>query len=1160
MGMTKASRLGLGALLCAAGLVGCSDSRESLPGASTTKAPATDGHLFTMMPSSYTGVRFVNRVEDTPEMNVFTYRNFYNGGGVAVGDFNGDDLPELILTSNLQGPRLYLNKGHFQFQDVTDAAGLRGKGDWTTGATVADVNSDGKLDVYVCHAGNIPGKRRANELYINQGVDKNGVPTFKELAAQYGIADEGYSTQGTFFDYDRDGNLDLFLLNNSYRPANSFGLRNIRNTRDKLGGHKLFHNDGNGHFTDVSAKAGIFGSEIAFGLGVVVSDVNRDGWPDMYVANDFFERDYLYINNHDGTFDERLDKEMPYLSYFSMGLDIADINNDGWPDIYTTDMLPEDEYRLRTTSSFEGWDSYQAKVKNGFHYQLMRNMLQLNNGNGTFSDIGQMAGVARTDWSWSALIADLDLDGYKDIYVTNGIAKDVTSQDYVAYLANARTMQSATKGRHVDFKGLTEAMGSTKLRHYVFRNNGNLTFANETTRWGLDTPSFGNGATYADLDGDGALDLVVNNSNDEAFVYRNNARTILKENNFVQLRLEGEGPNRYGVGSKVVVSVGPQTLYQELEPTRGFQSSVDYTLTFGLGKVDTVASVTVTWPDGRVSDLKNVAANQRLTVKQSESTTARPTISKPAMQLVADITDRTKLPFVHRENEYVDFDRERLMPKMLSTEGPLMAVADVNADGLDDVFIGGAKGQASEILIQRPDGSFARSNEKLLAQDSVSEDVSAVFFDANGDHHPDLYVATGGSEYSEAAPALEDRLYLNDGKGNFRKAIGAIPPLSLSGSRVAAADFDGDGAIDLFVGARSVPGRYGIDPQSVLLRNDGRGHFTDVTDAAAPGLSHVGMVTDAIWIDTDGDGRKDLVVVGEWMPITIFHNTGRGKLAKTEVRGLEKSNGWWNRIIAGDFTGDGKVDFIAGNLGLNTRLQAGTNEPATMYVKDFAHNGFLQQIIAYYSDGKAYPLTLRDDLIRSLTFLKDRYLNYKDYARQTVADVFPKKDLDEAVVKSAYTFATSLVRNNGNGSFTLVPFPLEAQIAPMYGILAGDFEGKGRTDLIMAGNFDAVKPELGKMSAGYGVYLRGDGKGHFTPVRALESGFVVPGQARDIQRVRTRNGNVYIVARNNDRPLIFASLGRTTAQGQPVPSVPPKTTAPAGAGAELGALTDRSGR
>src|ERR1700694_1445699 len=706
-------------LFCSVSVVGCSGSRDSQEEVSTTKAPPVDNHLFTMMPPSYTGVRFINRVEDTPEMNVFTYRNFYNGGGVAVGDLNGDGLPEVMLTSNLHGNKLYLNKGHFKFQDITEEAGVGGKGYWATGVTFADVNGDGLLDIYVCYAGSIAGKRRANELFINQGLDKNGVPTFKEMAAEYGLADEGYSTQAAFFDYDHDGKLDMFLINNSFRPVNSFGLRNIRNVRDPLGGDKLFHNDGNGHFTDVSAKAGIFGSEIAFGLGVVVSDVNRDGWPDIYVSNGFSGRDYLYINNHDGTFTEQLDKEMPYLSYFSMGLDIADINNDGWPDIYTTELLPEDEYRLRTTSSFEGWDAYQAKVHNGFHYQLMRNMLQLNNGNGTFSDIGQMAGVARTDWSWSALIADLDLDGYKDIYITNGIAKDVTSQDYIAFLANAQTMKSATKGKHVDFKLLTGAMSSTKLQRYAFRNRGNLTFANETANWGLNTPSFASGAAYADLDGDGALDLIVNNTNDTAFVYRNNARTLLPANHYLQIALQGEGPNRFGIGSKVTLQSGGQTLYQELEPTRGFQSSVDYILTFGLGKVDTVSSVTVEWPDGRVSTQKSVAANRRITVKQSESAKPTSVPPPPVKQVLTDVTDQTKLPFVHHENAYVDFEREPLMPKMLSTEGPLMAVADVNGDGLDDIFIGGAKGQASAILIQQSDGSFVKSNEKLLAQDPV---------------------------------------------------------------------------------------------------------------------------------------------------------------------------------------------------------------------------------------------------------------------------------------------------------------------------------------------------------------------------------------------------------------------------------------------------------
>ena len=1073
-------------------------------------------------------MHFENRLEDSPDFNVFTYRNFYNGGGVAVGDLNGDGLPEVMLTSNQHGAHLYLNKGQFRFQEITKESGVAGKQSWLTGVSFADINGDGKLDVYICYAGPTAGDARANELYINQGNDPNGVPTFREMAKEYGLTDEGLSTQAAFLDYDRDGRLDLFLTRNSYRPANSFGMRNTRNVRDPYGGEKLYHNDGDGHFSDVSEKAGIYGAEIAFGLGVVVSDVNRDGWPDIYVSNDFFERDYLYINNHDGTFDERLDKEMPYISYFSMGLDIADINNDGWPDVYTTDMLPEDEYRLRTTSSFEDWETDQVKVRNGFHHQIMRNMLQLNNGNGTFSDIGQMAGVARTDWSWSALAADFDLDGFKDLYVTNGIAKDVTSQDYVRYLADPRTMAAATANKkRVDFKQLIDAMTSTKLEHYAFRNNGNLTFSNVTSSWGLTTPSFGSGAAYADQDGDGALDIVVNNVNDEAFVYRNNARSLLKDNHFLQVKLEGDGMNRFAIGANVTVQAGSQTLYQEESPTRGFQSSVDYILTFGLGKVDTVQSIVVNWPDGRVSTLVQVAANRRITVKQSEAQkgTRGAAPVRATRQILTDITDRVRLPFVHHENDYVGFNREPLLPKMLSTEGPGLAVADVNGDGLDDVFIGGAKDQPSVLLIQQQDGSFARSNEKLFAQDSTSEDVGAVFFDANGDHYPDLYVVTGGNEYSEGAPALADRLYLNDGKGNFRKAVNALPTITQSGSRAAAADYDGDGAIDLFVGGRSVPGRYGIDPQSVLLENDGKGHFTDVTDRLAPGLSHVGMVTDAIWKDVDGDGRLDLVVVGEWMPITIFHNAGNGRLVKIEARGLDKTNGWWNRIVAADFTGDGRVDFVVGNLGLNARLQASANEPVTMYVKDFAHNGFLQQVISYYNNGKPYPLSLRDDLLRAIAPLRDRYPNYKDFARQTMSDVFPKQEMQDAVVKNAYTFATSLVRNNGDGSFTVMPLPLPAQISPVYGIVAGDFEGTGKTDLLVAGNFEGVKPEIGTMNAGFGSFLRGDGRGHFTPVPELESGFEVPGQTRDIQRVRTRNGVIYVVARNNDRPLVFQATG-----------------------------------
>src|SRR5436309_6367 len=1075
------------------------------------------------MPSSYTGVRFENRVTDTREFNVFTYRNFYNGGGVALGDLSGDGRPVLVLTSNQGGPRLYLNLGDFRFRDVTKEAGIAETGRWTTGVTLADVNGDGKLDIYVCHAGLKPGALRANTLYINQGV-RDGIPFFREMAAQYGIADTGYSTQAAFFDYDGDGDLDLFLIRNSPRPVASIAVKNERNQRDPLGGHELYRND-HGHFINVSEPAGIYGPEIGFGLGIAIGDVNRDGRPDVYVANDFFERDYLYINKGDGTFDEVLEKAMPVSSYFSMGVDIADIDNDGWPDIYTSDMLPEDDYRLKTTSAFESWELYQAKARAGFDHQLMRNMLQHNNGNGTFSDVAWQAGVARTDWSWAALIADFDLDGNKDIFVANGLAHDVTQQDYMSFLGSNETMVAATRGQRVDFMSLINAMSSTKLPNYAFRNTGNLTFTNVSAAWGIDRPSFSNGAAYGDLDGDGAPDLVVNNVNDEAFIYRNNARTQLPANHYLQVRLEGDSANPFAVGARVTLHTRDRPFRQELEPTRGFQSSVDYTLTFGVGGVDTLQAVTVDWSDGRTSVMSHVGTNQRLTIRESDDHFQPPIRPSAHPPLFKDVTRQIGLDFVHHENDFVDFDREQLIPKLVSTEGPFVTVGDVNGDGLDDFFIGGAKGQPGALFIQQRDGRVVRANPGggLFEQDAVSEDLGAVFFDADGDGHPDLYVVSGGSEYSALAPALQDRLYLNDGRGRFHKATGSLPAEDNSGSRVVAADYDGDGDIDLFVGGRVVPWRYGADPRSMVLQNDGHGHFTDVTRRLAPDLEHVGMVTDAVWRDVDGDGRPDLVVVGEWMPITIFHNAGGGRLVRVTTPGLERSEGWWNRIVAGDFTGHGRVDFIVGNLGLNTRLHTSVSEPVTMYAQDFNGTGPFEQIISVYDQGTSYPIAMRDELLSALPSLKARYPRYKDYANQTLRDIFSPQQLAGAIFKQARTFATTLVRNNGDGSFTLVPLPYEAQLAPVYGILVGDFGRRGTADLLLAGNFDGVQPAIGAMRASYGLLLRGDGRerGDLMPVPARESGFFVPGQARDIQRLRTARGDLYIVARNNDRPLFF---------------------------------------
>ena len=1128
----------LAAVVCAAAVTACSNKAPNTDTTATATPSATTLQLFTRLPGSSTGVVFQNRIEESAERNVFTYRNFYNGGGAAIGDLTGDGRPEIVLSSNQEGPRLFLNEGAFRFRDVTDDAGIAAAKDtWSTGVALADVNGDGRLDIYICRAGPFAPAQRGNLLWINQGVDDHGVPRFKEMARAYGVADEGYSTQAAFLDFDHDGDLDLFVVDNSPRPVSSFAIRNTRDVRDPNGGGKLYRND-RGHFTDVSEAAGIHSPTIAFGLGVVVSDVNRDGCPDIYVSNDFFERDYLYINRHDGTFAEALDQQLPVLSYFSMGLDVADIDNDGWPDIYTTDMLPDDEQRLKSTSVFESWGVYQSKVRNGFHYQLMRNMLQRNNRDGTFTDVGQMAGVARTDWSWSALITDLDLDGRKDIFVTNGLAKDVTSQDYLAFLASERTMRDVTQGgrTRADLTRLGKALTSTPIANYAFhsttlwpdgRADGGLHFTNDAASWGLATPSISSGAAYGDLDGDGALDLVVNNVDQEAFVYRNNARALHPEHRFLRVQLVGEGANRFGVGARVTLYAGSDTLMQEESPVRGFQSSMDYVLDFGVGRHDDADSVVVEWPDARVSVLRHQPLDQLVTVRQADGVPARAAFpsARPGTQpLFADATEGSGIEFRHHENEFVDFDREPLIPKMLSTEGPALAVGDVNGDRLDDVYLGGAKGQAGKLFLQRRDGTFASGDNTPFAADSISEDVGAVFFDANGDRAPDLYVVSGGNEYAESAPALQDRLYLNNGNGVFRKAEGYLPRESVSGSRVVAADYDGDGDIDLFVGGRSVPWRYGINPKSTLLRNDGRGHFTDVTAKLAPELADVGMVTDAVWRDVDGDGRTDLVAVGEWMPITIFRNNGAGKLKRLATPGLERSNGWWNRIVAADLDGDGRVDFVVGNLGLNGRLRAGPGRPTTMLVKDFNGDGSVDQILSCYNDSVSYPLAMRDELARSIPYLEARFPRYSDYARATTKDLFTSAELSGAVEKDAYTFATSVVHANRDGTYTVVPLPAEAQLAPVYGIVARDVDQDGHLDLLLGGNFDGFSPEIGRMSSSNGLFLRGMGKGKFTPLLAVESGLRLPGQTRDIQRIRTARGELYLAARNNDRPLLFRRL------------------------------------
>lgn len=1064
-----------------------------------------------------TGIHFSNVLSQDPEYNIIEYLYFYNGGGVALGDINNDGLVDIFLTANQLPDKLYLNKGDMVFEDITKRSGVAGEGNWTTGATMADVNGDGYLDIFVCGVGNYKNFNGRNRLYLNKGD-----MTFVDETEAYGLAFQGFSTHASFFDYDNDGDLDMYLLNHSVHTARSYGHARLRSMSDRLAGDKLYRNDlipdGKTRFTEVTSIAGIYNSQVGYGLGVGVSDLNVDGFLDIYISNDFHENDYLYMNQGDGTFVENLTETMPHVSRFSMGNDIADINNDGLPEVFTLDMLPKDEKVIKSTAGEDPYDIYDFKLRFGYHYQFTRNTLQLNHGvtrEGKlfFSDIAPLSGIEASDWSWAPLLADFDNDGNKDLFIANGILTRPNDLDYINFIS------SDSAQRFFEYEAFINNMPSGKVPNYFYRNRGHFHFEDVSHEWIGREPTLSTGAAYADLDNDGDLDLVVNNVNATAGIFRNDIAS--DTSGWLQIELKGEEKNTSGIGAKIIAYTDGKTLYQEQMLSRGWQSSVSPVIHLGVGNVRRIDSVRIIWPDRRFQTLTSISKDRRITLFQKDAGGTWDYNS--ARNIGSPMLTRTTFPsFEHKENEFNAFASEKLIPHMGSTQGPKISAGDANGDGLEDFFIGGASGQSGQLFFQQASGEFISRPQPALQNDALFEDTGSAFIDVDGNGTLDLFVVSGGQEHSGSHPALQPRLYLNDGSGTLKRAQGKMPDLFLNASCIRVADVDGDRDPDVFIGGRIIPRAYGVNPKSYLLINDGQGNFRDESARLSAEGNALGMVSDALWCDLNADGKPDLVIAGEWMPITILIQETDGKFTdSTRQYGLAKTQGWWNTIEVADFDGDGDMDLVAGNLGLNSRLRATEEQPVTLYVGDIDQNGGMDHLLTYYNEGVEHPFISRDQLVKQVPSLRRAFLKYSNFKNVRTENIIPDSDAERYTVKHAYTFASLYFENRG-GKFVCRPLPVQTQTFPVFALKSGDFNGDGLVDLLGAGNLYAVQPDFGRYDAGYGIMLAGDGKGNFEALSHQRSGFLVEGEGRHIEVVRSSEGNeIILVARNSSSLLMF---------------------------------------